>query len=57
MKRAALLQRLEPFKSKRDIELAIETLNESESEDLNNDEIGSVWEWVRMSTKLPKNQN
>ncbi|PSV01073.1 hypothetical protein [Photobacterium kishitanii] len=46
MKRAVVLQRLEPFKFQRDIELAIETLNESDSEDLTNDEIGSVWEWV-----------
>lgn len=49
MKRAALLERLTPFKSQRDIELAIETLNESDSDDLTNDEIHSVWHWVSKS--------
>lgn len=49
MKRAAILQRLEPFKPQRDIELAIETLKECESEELSNDEIGRVWEWVSKS--------
>lgn len=46
MKRAPLLQSLSPFKFQRNIEIAIEILKKSDSEDLTNDEIGSVWEWV-----------
>ncbi len=47
--RSELLKRLEPYKTQRDIGLAIETLSESDSEILSNNEIGCVWEWVSRS--------
>lgn len=46
MKRAELLERLKSFMPQRDIELAIETLNESDSAEVTNNETGCVWEWV-----------
>lgn len=59
MKRAVIKQRLIPYKSQMDIKLAIETLNETDNEDLTNDEIGIIWEYVSKSLdhKFSDNEN
>lgn len=49
MNRKEILECLVPFKFQKDIELAIQILNESVSENLTNDEIGKVWELVSKS--------
>lgn len=52
MKRSALIEKLIPYKSERNIELALEELGNPNTEDLSKDEIHNVW--LRVSKALDR---
>ena len=49
MKRITVIDRLTPYKHERNVQLALEHLFNSDTEELTNDEIHGIWHWVSKS--------